>query len=111
MDEYTIKRMVNRFLGWKLPTSFAPDAGISFNPDFNVSTAHPMRHEPTGANLFDAQQTEKMIRYMIEPDSFQKETFKQVAYDLRNAKDETHFRAVLSNNHNVIIAALEAQSL
>ena len=61
-----IKYMVNRFLSWRLPDNFAPDAGISFKPVFNEHTSHPMKHEPTGTNLFDATQAEEMIRYLIE---------------------------------------------
>jgi hypothetical protein len=61
-----IKHMVERFLGWRLPTNFNPDAGISFKPDFNEHTAHPMKHEPTGTNLFDFTQAEEMIRYLVD---------------------------------------------
>lgn len=60
-----VRAMVDRFLGWKLPSDFAPDAGISFKPTFNEHTAHPMRHEPTGTNLFNAQQAEAMIRHLL----------------------------------------------
>ena len=66
MTDEQIKHMVNRFLGWKLPENFAPDAGISFVRDYNVGTPWPMKHEPVGTNLFDAQQAEAMVRYMIE---------------------------------------------
>jgi outer membrane receptor for ferrienterochelin and colicin len=66
MNEDQIKYMVNRFLGWKLPSNFRPDAGISFKAEFNEHTAHPMKHEPTGTNLFDAQQAEAMVQYMVE---------------------------------------------
>lgn len=61
-----IKHMVERFLGWRLPENFNPDAGISFKREFNEHTAHPMKHEPTGTNLFDYAQAEDMVRYMIE---------------------------------------------
>lgn len=61
-----IKHMTNRFLMWRLPANFNPDAGISFRPEFNEHTAHPMKHEPTGTNLFDYNQAEAMVRYMIE---------------------------------------------
>jgi hypothetical protein len=61
-----IKHMVNRFLGWKLPANFNPDAGISFKATFNENTEHPLKHEPTGTNLFDATQAEVMVRYMID---------------------------------------------
>lgn len=61
-----VKHMVDRFLSWRLPENFAPDAGISFKPTFNEHTEHPMRHEPTGTNLFDAGQAEAMVRHMID---------------------------------------------
>lgn len=61
-----IKYMVDRFLSWRLPENFSPDAGISFKPMFNEHTAHPMKHEPTGTNLFDADQANTMVRHMME---------------------------------------------
>lgn len=33
MTEDQIKHMVNRFLQWKLPEHFRPDAGISFKAE------------------------------------------------------------------------------
>jgi len=66
MTEDQIKHMVDRFLGWRLPEDFQPDAGISFKPDFNENTPFPMKHQPSGTNLFDARQTEAMVRCMIE---------------------------------------------
>lgn len=67
MTDEQIKQMVDRFLGWRLPENFSPDAGISFNPLFNEHMSFgPCRHEPTGTNLFDAQQAEAMIRYLVE---------------------------------------------
>jgi hypothetical protein len=60
-----IKYMVDRFLGWRLPENFNPDAGISFKKTFNENTPWPMKHEPVGTNLFDAGQAEEMIRYMF----------------------------------------------
>ena len=62
MTDAQIKHMVDRFLGWKLPDDFNPDAGISFK----AHTAFPMKHEPTGTNLFDVTQAEAMVRYMLE---------------------------------------------
>lgn len=66
MTNDQIKHMVNRFLCWKLPEHFRPDAGISFEPDYNVGTPWPMKHEPSGTNLFDAKQAEVMIRHLID---------------------------------------------
>jgi len=61
-----IRYMVNRFLGWRLPDNFSPDAGISFKALFNEHTSHPMVHRPIGTNLFDATQAEAMVRHMVE---------------------------------------------
>lgn len=66
-----IKKMVNRFLQWKLPADFGPDCGITFEPEYNHEYMArqgkpPCRHEPTGTNLFHAGQAEEMIRFMLE---------------------------------------------
>ena len=71
MTDEQIKHMVKRFLGWRLPEHFRPDAGISFNPEYNVEYnaargMPPQRHQPIGTNLFDAEQAEAMVRYMVE---------------------------------------------
>ena len=63
MTEAQIKHMVDRFLNWKLPENFNPDAGISFKPHYNDGTA---RHQPVGTNLFNYEQAEAMVRHMIE---------------------------------------------
>lgn len=60
-----VKEMVNRFLCWKLPKDFAPDAGISFKAEYNEDTPWPARHEPLGTNLFNAGQADEMVRYML----------------------------------------------
>ena len=66
-----IDKMVDRFLGWKIPKDFCPDAGISFEPEHSVDYMAskgkpPMRHEPVGTNLFTADQAKEMIKYMFE---------------------------------------------
>ena len=61
-----IKYMVDRFLSWKLPSDFSPDAGISFKATFNDHLPVPTRHQPSGTNLFDARQADAMVRFMIE---------------------------------------------
>jgi hypothetical protein len=65
MGDDQIKHMVSRFLCWKLPENFHPDAGISFKAEFNENTDHPMRHQPVGTNLLDAAQAEAMIRHLV----------------------------------------------
>jgi hypothetical protein len=67
MTEDQIKHMVNRFLGWRLPENFNPDAGISFKKFYNEQMPFgPQKHEPVGTNLFDIDQATAMVRYMIE---------------------------------------------
>jgi hypothetical protein len=61
-----IQHMVSRFLSWRLPENFNPDAGISFKAEFNEGTPWPGRHQPTGTNLFDATQATAMVRHMVE---------------------------------------------
>lgn len=65
MTEEQVKHMVERFLAWKLPENFRPDGGITFKAEFNEDTAHPMKHEPRGTNLFDITQAEAMVRYIV----------------------------------------------
>lgn len=62
-----IKHMVNKFLGWKLPSDFYPDCGITFeqysNPD---NDRYKALREPTGTNLFNADQAKAMFEYLLE---------------------------------------------
>ncbi len=48
--------MVDRFLGWKLPKDFAPDAGISFEEGALW---------PSGTNLLHAGQAKEMLEYVV----------------------------------------------
>lgn len=69
--EEQIKNMINRFLQWRLPESFNPDGGISFEPEYNVEYMAkqglpPARHEPVGTNLFSVVEADAMVRYMLE---------------------------------------------
>ena len=63
MTEEQINHLVNRFLGWKLPKNFSPDAGISYTrPNYPSS----VDATPFGTNLFDTTQASAMVRYMAE---------------------------------------------
>ena len=66
MTDEQIKHMVDRFLRWRLPESFIPDNGISFQRFGNVGTPHQYKRDPSGTNLFSADQAEAMVRYMVE---------------------------------------------
>ena len=60
MDEL-IKHMTDRFLGWKLPEDFAPDAGIKFSTTFPPSSPA----WPIGTNLFTADQAKQMFEHCL----------------------------------------------
>ena len=66
MTDAQIKHMVDRFLAWRLPEDFNPDNGISFKKTFNDHMPIPMKHDPSGTNLFDARQAEEMVRYLVD---------------------------------------------
>lgn len=69
MKKTKIDKMVDRFLGWKLPRDFAPDGGIIFNL-VNQGDLPLPECWPIGTNLFTADQARVMIEYMLaEPDS------------------------------------------
>lgn len=68
-----VQPIVERFLSWRLPEDFQPDNGIKFYPVYNVEHMAsqgkpPMRHEPTGTNLFSYDQAEAMIRHILGMD-------------------------------------------
>lgn len=65
MTEEQIKHMVDRFLGWRLPEPWYPDNGISYQRP-NYAHAPTDQDWPTGTNLFDADQAEAMVRYMLD---------------------------------------------
>jgi len=62
-----IKRIVNRFLCWKLPENFHPDCGISFKQFSDYDHPQFGRHksEPIGTNLFTADQAKQMIEHCL----------------------------------------------
>jgi hypothetical protein len=53
--------MIERFLCWRLPDDFAPDAGISFDPKHE----HDSPFWPTGTNLLHAGQVKEMLLHVI----------------------------------------------
>lgn len=64
MSKTMINKMVDRFLGWKLPKDFAPDAGISFKPTKPDGYDEPGCW-PTGTNLLTAEQAREMVKHML----------------------------------------------
>ncbi len=66
MNDGQVKHMAEQFLRWRLPEEFKPDGGISFQRMLNENTPHPMKHEPSGTNLFDFTQAVEMVRHMVD---------------------------------------------
>jgi hypothetical protein len=67
MNDEQIKYMRDRFLGWAIPVEgFHPDGGISFEPLGSKGTRHEFKREPSGTNVFNAEQAEQMIRFMLD---------------------------------------------
>ena len=58
--------VAQRFLGWKLPEDFNPDAGIKFTPVVNKGTKYEHRFEPTGTNLFSYTQAKAMFAELLQ---------------------------------------------
>lgn len=58
-----VRAMVNRFLGWRLPSDFHPDGGISFVHITDPAWTHDSW--PIGTNLLNAGQAEQMFLYVL----------------------------------------------
>jgi hypothetical protein len=59
-----VKAAVDRFLGWKLPETFSPDCGISFDgrkdDEWNKNKCWPV-----GTNLFNAEEARAMFEHVL----------------------------------------------
>lgn len=58
-----IDKMVDRFLGWKLPKDFGPDCYISFDREQAESHGWPI-----GTNLLTADQAREMFEHALGDD-------------------------------------------
>lgn len=57
--------MVNRFLSWRLPQDFYPDAFISFDREKHDTWGGYPNSWPTGTNLLHAEQARAMLEHVI----------------------------------------------
>lgn len=64
-EREALERMVSRFLCWKLPKDFAPDAGILFTPSEHQAHAYDTPHWPVGTNLLTATQAREMLCHVL----------------------------------------------
>ena len=65
MGKTMIDKMVDRFLGWKLPDDFGPDCYISFDRDKAKQNPHCW---PVGTNLLTADQARQMFEHALGDD-------------------------------------------
>lgn len=80
--EEIIKKATSRFLGWKLPDTFNPDGGISYDH----------RGDVIGTHLFTAQEAELMVRYILEDSTLVeliKDARKQLLDEIMEEIDKT----------------------
>ena len=61
LTEDEMQQAVNRFLGWRVPETFAPDGGVKFDRDYAAKYGRP-----TGTNLLDAVQARAMLEYVLD---------------------------------------------
>lgn len=66
MNDAQIKHMVDRFLGWKLPSTISPDGGISFDRIGSKGTPHEFMREPYGTNVLNADEARAMVQHMLD---------------------------------------------
>lgn len=66
IEEKLVKHLVDRFCGWHLPKDFHPDGGIMFMDVYDNGTENGGTFEPTGTNLFTAEQAKEMFRFLLE---------------------------------------------
>ena len=62
------EEMVQRFLGWRLPDTFAPDCYISFDRN-GIKQMGNGTHWPVGTNLLNDLEARAMLEYVLGTDS------------------------------------------
>src|SRR5690349_4503313 len=64
MSEEMLKAAVDRFLAWKLPATFSPDCGISFDGRGKDARGFD-KGWPIGTNLFTADEARAMFEHCL----------------------------------------------
>ena len=95
-----VKKMVDRFLSWKLPKDFSPDCGISFEKHKYANHLF----EPIGTNLFTADQAKEMFEYCIH---YQRDfDLKPTAIRIRRLLKALNIPDPSNDNDNTLIGCL-----
>lgn len=108
MSKRLIDKMVDRFLGWRLPKDFCPDAGVSFKP------TKPYEGDgfgnswwPIGTNLLTADQARQMIEHLLGDEM--KPLTEQQAIGIANREVREVGEAVGGNAVIAFVKAVEAK--
>jgi hypothetical protein len=105
-----IEYMVQRFLQWKIPNTFSPDGGISFQQYSNKATPYEHVYKPVGTNLFDYTEAKAMVEHMLHglPNAFITELNVDAALDAFYGPDKTYTIAELDSARKKMRAAIAA---
>lgn len=103
-----ISQMVSKFLGWKLPSDFAPDCGITFRSESEYD--HPefgrSKFEPVGTNLLTADQATAMFEFCIKDELLQLDA--QRVYMLAALKLARPLVAAWPQHRDLALVAIDA---
>jgi hypothetical protein len=92
-----INTLVNRFLGWKLPATFGPDAGISFKP-YHPNQTPDSGLWPIGTNLLTASEAREMLEHVLADDPVRAALAELVAVkDIKERAAALHFGGINSD--------------
>lgn len=91
-----LSTMVSRFLSWRLPDDFAPDAGITF-----TRSEHPYAAWPVGTNLLTAAQAKEMLEHVLSGSEAERapQAWRDVQAERRRQIDEEGCPPILDDQH------------
>lgn len=89
IEEKLVKHLVDRFCGWHLPKDFHPDGGIMFMDVYDNGTEQGGTFEPTGTNLFTAEQAKEMFRFLLEHEDGRPILAELFHQELQKAREES----------------------
>ena len=92
IEEKLVKHLVDRFCGWHLPKDFHPDGGIMFMDVYDNGTEQGGKFEPTGTNLFTAEQAKEMFRFLLEHENGTPILAEILHQELQKAREEERER-------------------
>src|SRR5690348_844809 len=105
-EKSLIDRMVDRFLGWKLPKTFGPDAGITFTPSNGMTRDEAYDRPgwwPIGTNLLTADEAHAMFAHCLDgPSIYQELSIREL-----DSIGWLYFDGPLNSNERMFAQAVE----